>query len=60
MEHCGDHRRVCQGLCQAGLKVPKKIILLIQEFVSLGSVIHDRVNEKKGDLAAQGTPAPAP
>lgn len=59
MENCGAYRGICQGLGQAGraLKVPKKIILLIQGFVSPESVTHDRV---KGDLAAQGTPAPAP
>lgn len=62
VEHCGACRGAREGMCRAGrgLKVPKMVISLIQGFVSLGPVMHDRVNEKEGDPAAQETPAPAP
>ena len=48
------------ALCRAGrsLKVPKEaslVILLIQEFLCLGSVLNDVVNEKESDHAAQDT-----
>lgn len=54
-----------QGWCQAArcLKVPKEawpVILLIQEFLSLGSVVNDAVNEKEGDPTVMGIPAPTP
>lgn len=43
--------------------MPKEASLvssLIQEFLSLGSVVNNVANEEEGDPVAQGIPAPAP
>lgn len=41
-------------------KEASPVILLIREFLSLGSVVNDAVNEKEGDPTVQGIPAPTP
>lgn len=65
----GPSRGALQGLQGSSwgaarcLKVPKEaspVILLIQEFLSLGSVVNDAVNEKEGDPTVMGIPAPTP
>lgn len=41
-------------------KEASPVILLIREFLSLGSVVNDAVNEKEGDPTVMGIPAPTP